>query len=767
MKSKFFNKVFLFLLISTVYFAGFSGFKEFTEIKIVPVSYPVNINDFFMYMIASGYQDTSLVDKVHTYWNMNYHLTYYKELNFNGAHMYHSDSDSLGDFDENVLTDKQVLRVDNLADLAGENSMQRIFDRNRISRLCFAQRLIYEVNNNNSATEHYGFCYKNCMSGTFTNDSGRTVLHANAGTHNAGWFAKDIFENMQHTDLYYFAGTGDLETWYLKPVMRIKKNDFDVEDTTSVVRIDAVNFSGDIVKSLNIRVKNFGKDGINYDGSYSSIYNFVNDAQNNSQVSGNKTNGLNKGYLTGNSADSSKVDFRVYWYGLVDVWFDKMIVDDEDANHLFNGDFDQKIKDEVTKFGDEVLFSADEIVSSNAYTTKYVIDKMKEYNPDSKLIYAISSNLNIFCHRNDNLGSKMLLDITKPDIVAIDAHSLQNNGGGYVPDNFLNYDARIPAGWKRTAPVYNSFLQQQAFGNKNELVINYEGTYLYQIYEVKKEIDSMNLSTKIIIQPQIQGWMPQVRGSSEFSTQNFREPTNEEIEAQAGIAIAHGADGINWFIYSSWISEGHNSEYNDNPLANTDYYVFGLRNRYGDPHGNFSKREENIYGQDKWNYVKNMNRKIMNWKPVLDKTIWTGGYSVHYEGANHEFISDIQSLCCKSQPEYEYKEFNMDAVNERYWEMGFYAPDPSFQNYPANDKSKYFVIVNRRCYPEKPGVDDGLRELRIKFNGTELSNFNNWKIINVNTGSEVITIDKNSTGFYNFGEFKPGEAKMYEITPVN
>jgi hypothetical protein len=33
--------------------------------------------------------------------------------------------------------------------------------------------------------------------------------------------------------------------------------------------------------------------------------------------------------------DSCRVDFRIYWHGLVEVWFDKLIVDDEWADNLY------------------------------------------------------------------------------------------------------------------------------------------------------------------------------------------------------------------------------------------------------------------------------------------------------------------------------------------------------------------------------------------------------------------------------------------------
>jgi hypothetical protein len=72
------------------------------------------------------------------------------------------------------------------------------------------------------------------------------------------------------------------------------------------------------------------------------------------EVSGNTTDGLNAGideyWLTW--PQRCRVDFKVYWCGQVDVWFDKMTVDDFYANKLLStdrcGNFDEKILEMAT-----------------------------------------------------------------------------------------------------------------------------------------------------------------------------------------------------------------------------------------------------------------------------------------------------------------------------------------------------------------------------------------------------------------------------------
>jgi hypothetical protein len=104
-----------------------------------------------------------------------------------------------------------------------------------------------------------------------------------------------------------------------------------------------------------------------------------------------------------------------------------------------------------------------------------------------------------------------------------------------------------------------------------------------------------------------------------------------------------------------------------------------------------------------------MNLKLLHWKPALDSITWQSGYSVHAEGVGHEFINDIYSLYRDPQSPDEFPIQNDDET--KYWEMGFFTPDK------PNDRSKYFIMVNRRCVPELNQTGD-VRNLKdqIRFN---------------------------------------------------
>ena len=198
------------------------------------------------------------------------------------------------------------------------------------------------------------------------------------------------------------------------------------------------------------------------------------------------------------------------------------------------------------------------------------------------------------------------------------------------------------------------------------------------------------------------------------------------------ISIAHGAEGLSWFLYQSY------------KIDLTDYagpWLFGNLSQNAphdslhilsllDPYPNTILRKKNVYGQNKSGYVSQMNQKILHWKSTLDKIKWDVGYSVHSEGAAHNFISDIKSIYYDVVPPYTFSSGNNDPV--KYWEMGFFEPDFENPDVSANDKSKYFMMVNRRCVPNVSN-DGDLRQLKIQFDSSQLSGFNNWKIIDLDS----------------------------------
>ena len=241
------------------------------------------------------------------------------------------------------------------------------------------------------------------------------------------------------------------------------------------------------------------------------------------------------------------------------------------------------------------------------------------------------------------------------------------------------------------------------------------------------------------------------------------EPTNEEGGAQLMLSLAHGAQGLMWYIYQTkhygpadtYIKRNFNLQSNANV---SEYFILGL---YGENDYAEKRRISNIYGQNKWEYYKKLNQKINNWIPTLDKIKWDNGFSVHQDGVENYYIKDIKSIFRDYTGVFSDGPSCPNCDNVKYWEEGFFSPTDN------NDLSKYFLMINRRCVPEVAGRNAGdIRQLKIKFKASELAGFNNWKLINVEDGSTITTFNKNSQDYVDAGEFQPGEGKLFKLAPV-
>ncbi|MBS1517223.1 MAG: right-handed parallel beta-helix repeat-containing protein, partial [Bacteroidetes bacterium] len=783
MKTKLRFKVFTLLLIPALYFIISAGFKE-NESIISKVSLTVDST-------AKEFINLIFTDKYFGRYNPNDPRALEKNINnikdslhFNSVHIYGYDSSS-GKFTEPISNYSGY--IGNLMEQVKDSGLNGFYGRWKIERLCYGQRLEYEAEGGNN-----GFSYSN-NTGYEMTDSGRQVVKGCLNSAQCPetdatprYLCQNIFENLQHGDLTDFTQL-DTANWFIKPVMRIDSSVVDNNPNDSVVRIDVINYKGKVIKSVVIKARNFAKK-VNdstylYPGNYIEIYDFIDEPiGTNLIVSGapHDTLGLNNGmkYNTwGEWKDSCKVDFKVWWYGKVEVWFDKMIVDDEWGDKLFNenlvirNEMEEKITEEVEAFtkkmGEKGSFFIDELTHSNIPCVQRVDSIMKSENPNAKLNFAVTNYFNVRSYKDNNIGNRELLRQIPSESFSADAHELSDA----IP-NTLNYtDPLINPNWIQSYSDYTRFLQKRVFGDKSketgidtleqrpdtlwtpDTPSNW-GTLVYQIELARSQRDLYSPDKKFIMQPQIQGVL-KIDENTGYYIGGVREPLNEEIEAQAMLSIAHGAEGICWFIYYGVPAN----------FKSGTYKIYGLLDL--DSVNNYPHRHENMYGQDKWKAVGDMNLKIEHWKPTLDKINWTSGWSVHKEGATHEFISDIKSLIVRPGPQTPCFEdnINYDCTEERYWEMGFFNPDINNPTVSTTDKSKYFMMVNRRCVPDENNEGD-LRSLRIKFDSTKLAEFTNWKITELDSNKVVAVFNKNTTSYLDMGIYQPGEGKLYKLAPV-
>lgn len=560
-----------------------------------------------------------------------------------------------------------------------------------------------------------------------------------------GWF----------TDKLY--GTDSINTWYIKPKMRIDPTYAKNNPGDTVVKIEVRAYNGDVIRTVYLKCENFLDGTGNYDGKYMEEFNLP--SQSLLQVLADTVSGLNKGRDYGQGPDSSKckVDYRIYWLGKVSFWIDYVKVEDFYANKLFKGEYDQFMKGEMNNLlqnsNSDLMTSifTEEIHTQNIPCMKYVNDSMKVWFPGKKNARTISlfnDRLIDAVNIKKETGKekyRQYLEGVDPSVLIVNNNYQFWAYHGWSPHYYLpnNVDAvsfpeYIFPEAEKTA-IYVKYAQEKTD-------INTYNNYL-QTTVLNTWSNSCKDANEVSKERNIDYWVvPQVHHWKNANTQWQREPLNEEYSAVVCVALAQGAKGIMGYDMVTFAHDALWEGYELSMLewAPNDVISFAK-----------NKRKYNFYGQPKWSFLKELNAKIKRWGDILVSSASTEGYNVSISGSGHNFINDIKSFYRNSSMQYT----NEDAI--KYWEMGFFKP------VDANDKSKYFMMVNRRCVPETSSGAGDLRELRIKFDVVNLSGYNNWKVIDVNTNQTVLTVNNNSGTFYNMGVFNPGEGKLYKLEPVN
>ena len=709
-------------------------------------------------------------------------LSYMKDLHFN--YTLTSDNphgtDSTGLWGTSLNQD-QVDYTNLIINKLAADSINYAMQRVKIELPCYGQRLVYEIQNGSSYLSgtdisplNDGFIYQYNVN-NYTVDSSRTVLHMNARSDAAGIIAKDIFENIQHVDFEDFLSfTSDRNMWRFKPMMRIKTNDFNDTSNTVVIEIRVYNYPGNLVKTILVKVKDFAVNGNNtsYNGQYIERYNESTPLE----IFGDTLAQGQPSDVTAWPA-GCKVDFKIYWPGNVDVWFDKLTVDDNIADSLFRGKIDGEIGQEANAptlllLQKNFLYCVDEMSYSNLACIKYVQDKYRALNNahDSiKMNFAPNQFMFAKGMKNPDIAINRFFHDIQPVSFNLDIH--------FIPHKYPNnmtilsgpvYQREIVSAG---AEDYNKALQFN-MGDRGTHPYEYTwGSFVHQMAVAKTAADNnvTSFHSYFTMQPQIQAYFVNLEQDSHMVWIGVREPLNEEVQMQSMLSLAHGADGLDWYAAYSL-----NTNFSTTPGSGD--VTLGLFNISQTDPTYASPRTYNMFNQNKYDYIKNMNAKLMLWKPWLDRIKWQAGYSIHYEptSAFTRYISNIKSL--QVYPDNQDKFIiggDSDIAAEKFWEIGYFDPDAS-QSINANDHSKYFLLSNRRCFPTKGNHPEGVRGVQIKFNKDNLPGFNNWRITDITTGNSK-TFNKNtSNGSYisfgndsnSIGFFNPGEGKLFRLQPV-
>ncbi len=315
--------------------------------------------------------------------------------------------DSLTSYESNVKD-----MVSDMNSVLGEKSI--FLSREKINRPAYGQRSTYEAEYDSlslvSGSIRPGYGYLEGVSSFYDEDtaSGRNCM---TGVHSPQYIVKTLYENREQVNC---AG-GDFRisdtkqswfqsghSWYIKPRMRIPQA-FAIDTANwnkKVVRIEIIDFRGNAVNPpIDIYVRNFRQNSTNYQGQYIENFHEGSSPLPISVISSILSQGANAGPdgFTLND-DTSKVDFRVYWYGEVDVWLDYVRVDDEWAHDLFNPNLDltgrdyrfyDKLTEEVTAFsgsGGVAYFYMDEYIYNSIPCIAEVNRLIRSVNPNTSLV---------------------------------------------------------------------------------------------------------------------------------------------------------------------------------------------------------------------------------------------------------------------------------------------------------------------------------------------------------------------------------------------
>lgn len=675
--------------------------------------------------------------------------------------------------------------------LDSSNSPHSIFFTSaKINRPAYGQRSDYqaEYTGEQLASIKPGYGYWKGINSIYLSDSlpgesntkGRNAI---VGQHLPQYIVDSLFENGEQTNvisrLNYSTALfsdrkriGDNYKWYVKPRMRIPveiANNPAWSDSL-VARVEIYNYHGRLIDSINLSVKSFFNinNFTGYDGRY--IENFINPLTSENILSvpaDSLSRGIDEKNVYYINPHNSKVDYRVYWYGKVNVWLDYVRLDDEWAHFLFTDpndsldytknrwQFGWKIRDEVTQFanvGAFGIFYIDETYYNNIPCLVEVLRLIKHYNPDCGITIMNTPSGETGLKNKpspkqiyDEITAKGLLT----DFVASDIYPFFDEVP--LPPNIIRPETSLFHG----TVLYKNAPNSQAYNQYlNDSI--YEG-YQRPFYKMLANVIKTSPSTIFTMAIQDHTVESNFRltepcGTIPWAFERKRETTNEEISFQAYFAMCYGAKQIHHFSqFTAPFSDscGHT------------YYDWGLI--AGFVNGqlcNCEPRLTNYYGQQKWNYIAKLDSNLLEIGRYMydDNNLKYDNTITINKEESYRYITSLKSFYRYSTPPYNFAEQNED-VN-KYWEIGFF-------NKNQEPYSKYFLLLNKRCVPEIQEGSGDLRTAKIYLNTTALSDFNNWVLTNPLT-NENIMFDKNniSNGVYLPGIFQPGEGKIFKIAPV-
>jgi len=594
---------------------------------------------------------------------------------------------------------------------------------------------------------------------------------------------------------------GDSECdWLIKPRIRIPVNFPNTNPETPVCSVKVISRDGTTIKTNSvIKAKYFLNSQGQYNGNYIEDYNFGSES-NTLTFTGETGNGwvyCARGDHNPDKSGDSHADIQVYWYGNCDMWIDYVRVDNDVANRLLkpggDSEFDKWIYDDVTQigYGKIMKYYLELVEFNNIPCMAYVNSKLKQHSGGKADLMQDLHNW-LFYHvpleKAYTVSNAVFLNnqyIQKVGFTQVFAECYPLNG---CPNDlsFSKIPITLPVtkgnkiiGEPVTPSQYDTWLQDNlnhrpySYSDEhNDLKCNTEkGNSVNQElghFRYKMQLcDSLSKLANIpfIYMAQAHQWYNpwEVR----------REPTNEELQMMANVAVSYGVKGMLYYSFSSFEGANFGANYGTGLIMPIINNIVQLRN-------------SNYYSQTNPNKIETIqsitNRLINKWGQYLVNFNNADRHSYIYNDNNERnnllsdtYFSDIITYkpgsgnpvnCANDNPGGDLPAgLTYDCNNDRYIQVA------TFQT-SGSDANKYFMIVNRRCSPyvnESSEVKrGGKRNIRIKFdaNSSEFANSNNWEIIDLESNITAAIFDKRTSSIIDLGWYMPGEGKLYKIVPV-
>ncbi len=576
--------------------------------------------------------------------------------------------------------------------------------------------------------------------------------------------------------------------WHIMPRIRIdiafanNNNNWN----TNVCKIVIKNWKGEKREQI-LKVANFREDdNTYYDGSYISEY-FEHPI---SPLTNLLINDPMWFKDSNHYVYPNLTDFQVYWYNNCNMWIDYIKVEDDYAYKLLT------LKDPFTisELVKELRLAESLYPKALPYIEEFefnhipciaAVNKLLKDSANADMTLRVCFNYtgltvmlpywweNYFSpeEMNHYLFERAQLDDAIPEPYPM--YGMDGNETD-IPENYPLYgvhgDGTAAGGWgeqyksksPNTLPIYQS--NPSINYSKNDGLLTFKTDPDDYESWLQNQLDTWQGSSGMLFMSKYCDTLAREYGkrftflhqSHMWWTPSYKlkEPTNEEVELMANMAIGFGAKGIFYFAYMG---------YGD--ISDSTHYTRGLL----DPGLNV-KRKTNVYGQPKWDKYVEINAKYKKWGSHLVSftdynKINSYNFRLYSEKTqllNNTFLNDLISY--NPLP----SDFNTPDINtpenpeNSYFQVSLFNNDNPFDN--------YLMIQNRRCSPYYPhnSENGGRRSVRIKIdqNSNEFSGFNNWKIIDLETENTVATFDKNIVNSIDFGWYLPGEGKLYKIAPV-